>query len=65
MIDNNQMEQKFNGMENTFDVFAKVIDKEISSPEKKEGENVLVCSIADMLINEINDLKNSFGCPIE
>lgn len=53
--------QKFNSMGSTFSVFGKVVEKALSEPDK-EIANSLVCQIADLLIKEVQDIKESFGC---
>jgi len=53
--------QKFNSTANTFSVLGKLIDKSLSQSEKEIG-GTIVCEIADLLIKEIQDIKESFGC---
>lgn len=63
-MDKNQTIQKFNVVANTFSVLGKSIEKNLSV-ESKETTNNVVCHLADMLIDEINELKNSFGCEVK
>jgi len=60
-MDTAQKVQKFNGVANIFGVFGKTIEKSLAT-EGGEKENILICSLADMLIEEINEIKNAYGC---
>lgn len=62
-MDKNQKVQKFNGVANIFTVFAKAIEKSLAEDGEEKG-NFLICGVADMLISEINEIKNAYGCEI-
>lgn len=63
-MDKTQLINKFNGIANVFATFGKASEKFISA-EIENGATVLLCDLADMLIEEINQFKNSIGCPVK